>query len=885
MNGKNKALAIAVCAALAAGGSIVGWGGDRAGEQAQAGAPAKAAAASGPAAAKSGPPASGAQAAAGGQTALAAGTVRAMGAVLAPSAANSAAERSLLGGMERIAENDALVLYVHRAGAGIAVQQKRGGYVWFSNPAEGASDPVASPLYKAELQSQLILTYYNGKGQLSRYNSYTDSVQKGQFDISAIDGGVRVVYRFGNQPAAAWSNIPSVIGKERFEQAILSKLADDEARKQVAYKYRLNNEKQVYEVRKLQDNVAAELSALLDSAGYTAEDAERDNAENGAGRQETEDQAQFAVPVEYALDGAYLTVAVKGGELESNPSFPLASLQVLPYFGAADGGREGYMLVPDGSGALIRLNNGKLSAEPYQMPVYGEDGTFDVRERFLSNEKARLPVFGLKTGGQAFIGMMEDGAAMGSVLADIGGRYTSYNSVNGSFRFTAMDFYTLSSGSKSSSVPMFQTPSYQGDVRLRYAFLSDEAADYAGMAGAYRDYFVAKHKLEPLAPGENAPFVLELEGAFQRRSSFLGIPYDSTEALTTYGQAIELLELLRAGGVENISLRYVGWFNGGIRHASPDDIGLVGALGGKKGFRKLAEYASDRDVRLYPDVAFLRKYKGSGGSADFLDRRKAAIYEYDPVTYRKLGSRFSHYVLSASRLPDVVRGFLSDYAKLGASGVSLRDMGDEVNSDFDPSAPIAREQALETIAEETGKLKERTGSIMVSGGNAYTLPYADIVVNAPTSSSGMNLTDEDVPFYQIALHGYVELAGAPFNADRGQNPRRSMLKALETGSNVFYQWFYGPSSAVKDTRYNGLYALHYRDWLDEAIALYKEADAVLKQVRDQPITGHRKLSADVTETTFGNGMTVIVNHGGADAQAGGLTIPAESYRIGGEASR
>jgi len=881
MNGKNKALAIAVCAALAVGGIIVGWGGERSGEQAQAGAPARAAAASGgPAAAQGG---SAVQAAAGGRSALPA--VLAMGAALTPSAANTAAERSALAGMERVAENEKLILYVQRAGAGIAVQQKQGGYVWFSNPVEAASDPIASPLYKAELQSQLILSYYNAKGQLSRYNSFTDSVQKGQFDIAAIDNGVRIVYRFGNQPDVAWANIPSVIGKERFEQAILSKLADDEARKQVTYKYRLNNEKQIYEVRKLQDNVAAELSALLDSAGYTAEDAERDNSENGAGRQESEDQAQFAVPVEYTLDGQYLSVAVKGGEVESRPTFPLASLQVLPYFGAAGDDREGYMLVPDGSGALIRLNNGKLSAEPYQMPIYGEDGTFDVQERFLSDEKARLPVFGLKKNDHAFIGMMEDGASMGSVLADIGGRFTSYNSVNGSFRFTAMDLYTLSSGSKNSSVPMFQTPSYQGDIRLRYAFLSDEAADYAGMAAAYRDYFVAKHNMQRLTPRENAPFVLEVEGAFQRRSSFLGIPYDSTEALTTYEQAAELLALLKERGVDDIALRYVGWFNGGIRHSSPDDIGFVSALGGKKGFRKLAEFAGAEGVRLYPDVAFLRKFKGSSGSADFLDRRNAAIYEYDPVTYHKLGSRFSHYVLSASRLPDVVRGFLSDYAKLGVSGVSLRDMGEEVNSDFAPSAPLTREQARDTIAAETGRLKDELGSVMVSGGNAYTLPYADIVVNAPTSASGMSLTDEDVPFFQIALHGYVDLAGAPFNADRGQNPRRSMLTALETGSNVFYQWFYSPSSAVKDTRYNGLYALHYQDWLDEAIALYKEADEVLKQVRDQPITGHRKLSANVTETTFGNGTTVIVNYGDADERVDGLAIPAESYRIGGEATR
>jgi hypothetical protein len=157
-----------------------------------------------------------------------------------------------------------------------------------------------------------------------------------------------------------------------------------------------------------------------------------------------------------------------------------------------------------------------------------------------------------------------------------------------------------------------------------------------------------------------------------------------------------------------------------------------------------------------------------------------------------------------------------------------------------------------------------------------------MIVNAPTKSSRMNITDEDVPFYQIALHGYYDLAGAPFNMDEVQNPRRSMLKALEMGSNVYYQWYYSDSAEVKDTELNHLYALNYSDWFEEAVRLYNEANSVLKNVRHQIIVEHRKLAEGVAQTTYQNGTTIIVNYNNTAATVNGLKIDALSYRVGGE---
>ncbi|MDF2645513.1 MAG: hypothetical protein K0Q73_1318 [Paenibacillus sp.] len=806
--------------------------------------------------------------------------VRATSGMVAVSS-NTAEEQRALEAMELITQNEFLMLYVKRETAEVAVKDKRDGYIWFSNPVDREKDPKASPLYKSELSSQLLVTYYNEKGQLNTFNSYDDSVKKKQFKINSVDKGIKIVYQLGNIPKD-YGNIPKVIGKQRFEERILGKLPDKDTREDVAFKFRLDEQKQVYEVRKLQDFVAEELSQKLEAIGYTNEEAAKDNKDNGAGSSAQEEGPRFTVPLEITLDGEHLVVKTAGKELQYTNAYPIAMLQPLKYFGAADDKKDGYMFVPDGSGALIHLNNNKKNAEAYNLPVYGSDGTYDVKEKIQTNEITRLPVFGIKQNDHAMLGMIEGGDAMANITADISGRNDSYNTVGGKFKVMDMDFYTLKSGTKTSSVPMFGQKPFQGDYQIRYDFLSGPSSDYTAMAGNYREYLVNKYGLKKLEPAKASPFLLEVEGAFQKQASFVGVPYQSTEALTTFDETQSMLTALKEKGVKDIGLRYVGWFNDGIRHTSPSNVEVVGELGGKKGFHKLIDYMSKENIHLFPDVAFLEKYKGASDAASFLDRQKAKIYKYDPVMYVKDTTKFSHYLLSPSALAKTVDGFVSDYAKFGLTGLSLRDLGNEVNSDFNPDHPINRQEALNIAVDGTDKLKQRANNLMVNGGNAYSLPYANIIVNAPTKSSRLNLTDEDVPFYQIALHGFYDLAGEPFNMQSVTDSRVSLLKALETGSNIYYQWYYSDSSAVKDSDYNELYALHYGDWLDQAAGFYKEAGTLLNEVRSHVITDHRKLAEGVVQTTFENGKKIIINYNATTVQVNNKQLEAMSYWVGGE---
>ena len=68
----------------------------------------------------------------------------------------------------------------------------------------------------------------------------------------------------------------------------------------------------------------------------------------------------------------------------------------------ADGSYEdGYLLVPEGGGALIRFNNGETKFTGYYADVYGYDYGIK-RTEFITESKASFPVFGILRNEQSF---------------------------------------------------------------------------------------------------------------------------------------------------------------------------------------------------------------------------------------------------------------------------------------------------------------------------------------------------------------------------------------------------------------------------------------------------------------------------------------------------
>jgi hypothetical protein len=617
----------------------------------------------------------------------------------------------------------------------------------------------------------------------------------------------------------------------------------------------------------------------------------------------------FVVPVEYILEGDTLLVRIPVNEVQyprdvvdvrgsygpmgGLVTFPLCSIRVLPYFGAVGKAGSGYIFVPDGSGALINLNNGRVSDNSYAARVYGRDHGVSLQNESTSESASiRMPVYGLKDGDKAFLTVIEDGAALATVYADIAGRVSSYNTVGPAFQVMERAWTALSGDPTMTrgglyrtvdQVAVYQKEMYKGDIRLRYCFLSGDEADYVGMARRYQEYLVNKDVLKRRISGGDIPFFVELIGGIEVRRSILGLPVNVVEPLTTFAQVGDIVDAILDAGVSNLRLRYTGWLAGGAQHVFPDRVRLEDALGNRQQFETLVDRLKTRGVGFYPDVAFLYVYRNSlfdrviaaRDASRTVDRRVAEIYDFNLATFQI--EKNKAYVLSPRRLGSTVDRFLSSYAGYGLEGISVKDMGAFVNSDNSEKVReyVGREEASEIVATQAAKMVDAGLSVITDKGNAYMLPYVDAITGIPSMSSEWDIIDRSVPFMQIVLHGFVDYAGDPINLSA--RTTESILRLVELGACPLFTWCYADSEVVKNSDYDQLYALHYGDWLDGATTLYAAMNSVLREVRDQTIIDHAELAEGVTQTTYANGYSVVVNYGKQEYAADGVLVPALSF--------
>ncbi|SFJ33467.1 hypothetical protein SAMN02799624_04117 [Paenibacillus sp. UNC496MF] len=793
-------------------------------------------------------------------------------------------------GMKLVARTDALALYMNPDTTEIAVLNRASGKAWHSNPGDIGSDAKASPFEKDRLAAQVTLNYRDSIGTLGAITNFTDSIQRKQFKAEGIENGVRITYTIGDTSLGI-DALPKRIGKKRFEEKVLGKLDKKTADYVSNRYYPLDDNPDVLERLDTEVSRALVLKRMLDAfakAGYTPEDLKADNDENGASGGSASAKPNFTIPIEYRLSGDSLLVRVPVKDIQESPGYQIRSVELLDFFGAAGQDEQGYMLVPDGSGSLIHLNNGKTGEEVYAQRVYGDDENDNSKRRGQIAEAARLPVFGMKTGDEAWFATIEKGEGIASINADISGRKNSYNSAYASFAIRGEDELELYKGNKVDEFQLLTDDRFAGDIQLRYDFLSGDRASYSGMAALYRNNLAKEGVLQPLKAQEQLPFYVDLLGAVDIRKSFLGVPYKGLMTMTTIGQASQIAKEIQAAGVSNVQMRYVGWFNEGIDHTIPETVKLDGQLGSKSDLSRLAAQLKDMGGNLYPDVAFqhvLREnhdFKPASDAARFVTREQALLQPYDRALNAMNAQWGSFYLLSPAKLPYFVDQFVDSYKKYKMDSVALRDMGDTLTADYRVNRVVFRDVAKNIVTDQLGKIEKSYPNVMLTGGNQYALKYADRLLNVPMASSAFSIEDEAVPFYEMVVHGYKEYAGAPINLDDEQDLTYHLLRSLEYGAAPHFFWSYESSSKLKLTAYESMFSTHYSDWLGDAADLYGKLNSVLAGLQRETITEHARLKPGVVKVGYSNGTSIYVNYTDQPVAVQDVRIGAKNFTVGGD---
>lgn len=598
--------------------------------------------------------------------------------------------------------------------------------------------------------------------------------------------------------------------------------------------------------------------------------------------------ANVYIPVQYTLneDGfqaEIVTSEIKG--VGGNP-FVIESIALLPYFGAGGLEDEGYLFVPDGSGSLIQFNNNKQSSQVVSCQIYGENTTALKTTQGPVQETAKLPVFGAKCNDGAFLGVILTGQGNSSITAVTSKKDSSYNHVyaSGMLGECGVKFTKGNHEAREDSYSL----DYAGDLlagknyAVRYYFLDKENADYTGMCDLYREILEESNQLKDSSFADKKYVVLDLVGAVSIEKYVVGIKMPVVTALTKYNDVCEIVKELKAQGVENLIINYIGALDGGLNNKIYNKVSPESALGTKKEFKNMISYLEKEGVILLLETNPVDLYNDGNGYKGNRDSAKSFFDQYsfqynfdlDLDTYIKTERwRLIRPQLAAK----AATSFTDSAVDWKVKQISLARVGDSLYSDYIVGEKrFNRNQAMEMWDQTLKTLDEKTECLMVHGGFAYCLPYADVITDVSDSFSNYDMQNTSIPFYQMLFQDRILLTSAGINTT--VDYEYSFLKALETGSSLKYNLIYGDVSDLVGTEYNTMVSYSYNYWKDTIVEQYHAMQKDVAQLAGKKIVGHTYLEEDVTLTKY-ESAEVVVNYGEDAYTYNGKEIAARSYLV------
>jgi len=622
------------------------------------------------------------------------------------------------------------------------------------------------------------------------------------------------------------------------------------------------------------------------SPTYTFEEMEQDHADCDYVASE-EAPPNFRMAIEYTINEDGLEARLPANGIRFDEShFTLKEITLLPYMGSGSNLNTGYTFLPDGSGTLFRFEDLYKVGYNISGEVYGKDFAKHLidEQRY---ETMRLPVFGLvenrkvtttttKPGMNAptesqsiddrgFFAVITEGDSMAKLKTSHGGIEHAYHSVFAIFEPRPSDQYSLSTatgtGSGGSGWTVTSSRRYMGSYKIQYYMLDDKAkveeagkgyeASYLGMAEAYRDYLEGNGyitKLDAKNTSKDMPIYIESFGSIETSDKFMSLPITVDTALTSFSNIRTMYDELSKAGVSNINFKLTGYYNGGLEHTYPVDLAWIDSLGGEDGLRDLFAYAKDKSFGVYPD--FDLAYVHNSDWFDGVDEKEHLVKSIDDryMSKREYDAAMQTYesTFAMAISPSVYSHFLGEIGEdLKGFGdmnsISVSTLGTDLNSDFDEEDPYNREDSKKFTQLALESLSDKY-NVMVNGGNAYAISYADHLINIPTESSNFQRAAVSVPFYAMVLHGYVNYTGSAINMEGDLKYAR--LKSLENGASLYFTLCYDNTSALKGSdKYNKYYSVSFEDWKDELVEYYNELNGALGDLQTECITDHSFINA------------------------------------------
>ena len=794
------------------------------------------------------------------------------------------------------AENDKFSFWFNENTTAFKVIDKLDGYEWYSTDKPTQSKNAAD--------APFTLSYVNHSGLIEKMDAMTACIADGQYAFQKTDKGVAVTYSLGEYDSKVI--VPLAISKER-KEFILSQIEDDFEKNQIEIMYqyidldKLNeeNRKKFSELYPklldgplyiLRENVTAsgskmkELALKLYELGYTEEMYKEDSVNFITEEKDEEAKPCFRVQIVYELTDKGLKVSVPAKEIQMNSELPILELELLKFFGSPNVGDEGYFLLPDGSGSLMNFYNGAGNLQEYSVDIYGLDYSAAQTENIYQCDGAYFPVYGIKNGSHAAFAIIEGCDAVATVVAYPGGdQLSAYAYPKFRLRsYTKSYTNTTNSNTQSNYFISLQNKRTEEDIVINYNLFNGESASYKGMAQYYRNYIFGDKETNA---ADMSGLLIECIGQIEKGGSFAGFKYSKDIVLTDYADVKNIANELSESGLRNLKVKLNGWYNGAVRNTYSGKLNINKKLGSETELKELTLYLKDKGIGFYPDADMLYTYNTSlfdGFSSNkdtvtLISKTKGYRIEYNPATFTRDPKYITpYYINNKNAIISAFDNYFKAYDKLGFESVSLRNIGRDLNGDYDDKSGDGREQILKAIEE---KLSAVSGSksVITNGVNAYVLGKVDYCSDIPLTSNGRVNTNESVPFVQMVVSGHIAYSGPAINLSG--DTKNCILKMASVAADPYYVVSAKNSSETRDTDYSYLFNSDYEYLKEDITGIVKKYCEDMNGISGKQITDYEKLTENLYKTTFEGGATVTVNYSDRNIEVGGVVYEANSYVV------
>lgn len=591
---------------------------------------------------------------------------------------------------------------------------------------------------------------------------------------------------------------------------------------------------------------------------------------------------EFGFTVEAYLDGNQFVVNIPDESIvEYKADNYIGSISVYPFMGYTYLGEEdGYMLIPDGNGALISLEDKEERySSGFSQMIYGKDAGFAetvtqslLWERYdtvVDANQVIAPIFGMAHTEDelAYLAVVESGEKRAYIEAQPNGAIVNYNRCFARFVLRTIFVQPLNQ-SNSGTVKVAEKDRMHSDLRVRYLLLSGKEANYSGMAVAYRDYLL-DNKL-----------VTVKDTSFNTRVDFLGSEQEeflmgtTSVVMTTTDNIKEMYETLQNAGVKNLLTIYKGWQKGGLYSLPITAYKADGVIGGTGSLTNLIKDSAENgyNIYLYNDALRINA-RTNLTTFDAVKMINKRTFEED--VNEQVYDLF--YYLMPTKTQEKLEKLVSSYTKKNVENLAIAGISNTIFSYSSRGSYYDRDYTANVYADALASIDEDT-NLVLEQPFAYLWNNTDAFLDMPLGSSEYMYIDEEVPFLSIVLKGIIPMYSdyVNFEADK----TKFFLQMVESGVYPSFYLTYENSSALIYTNSSNLYSTQFDIYKDTVV----EYDAKLREVAEKIdgafIVNHEKAADEVVKVTYDNGVVIYVNYSENAVTVDGVEIDALSYKVG-----